>query len=101
MLKPPRVVLADDQADVLEEIRILLEPEFQVVPLARDGPGLLQATVECKPDIVVTDVQMPGRNGIDVGREIVQRGLCNSVVVLSAYKDWYLVQRALDGGIRG
>jgi len=98
---PPSVVLADDHPDVLEEARALLEPEFHVVSSAAEGNALLRAVVEWKPDIVVTDVQMPGRSGIEVGREIVQRGLCGAVVVLSLYSDPQLIQSALDGGIRG
>jgi len=99
--KLPRVVLADDNSAVLEEIRSLLEAEFRLVSLATDGNALMQAVRASKPDIVVTDVQMPGRNGIDVGRDIVKLGLCNAVVVLSLYADSQLIQTALDGGIRG
>ena len=62
---------------------------------------LVNAVVESKPDIVVTDVQMPGRTGIEAGREIIQRNLCGAVVVLSIYKDPGLVKSALDSGIRG
>jgi len=99
--KLPRVVLADDNADVIEEIRALLEPDFRLVSLATDGNALLQAVRATRPDLVVTDVQMPGRSGIDVGRQIVQLGLCNAVVALSLHGDPQLIQSALDAGIRG
>jgi DNA-binding NarL/FixJ family response regulator len=98
---PLRVALADDRADILEEIRSLLEPEFQVVCSANEGAALIQAVDESKPDGVVADVQMPGLNGIDAGREIVRRGLCDAVVMLSMYDDPILIQTALVAGIRG
>lgn len=86
---------------MLAEIASILEPEFQVVCSVRGGDALLQAVLDLKPDIVVTDIRMPGRNGIEVGREVVQRGLCIAVVVLSLYKDAQFIRGALDGGIRG
>ncbi len=98
---PPRVVLADDHADVLQETQMLLEPEFRVVCSAQEGATLLQAVLESKPDGVIADVQMPGLDGIDAGREIVRLGLCDAVIMLSAYNDPELIQRALNAGIRG
>src|SRR5580700_2473126 len=92
--KMPRVVLADDHEEVLEETRSLLESDFEVVFLAHNGIALVNAVVESKPDIVVTDVRMPGRTGIEAGREIIQRNLCSAVVVMSLYKDPGLVKSA-------
>src|SRR5262245_56134197 len=65
---PLRIALADDHAEILEEIRSLLEPEFQVVCQANEGVTLVQAVDISKPDGVVADVQMPGLNGIEAGR---------------------------------
>jgi DNA-binding NarL/FixJ family response regulator len=98
---PLRIALADDHAEILEEIQALLEPEFQVVCSASEGSALVRAVQASKPDCVVADVQMPGVNGIDAGREIVQRGLCDAVVMLSMHNDPTLIQSALIAGIRG
>src|SRR5580765_6162346 len=73
---PPRVALADDHEDILEEVRSLLEPEFQVVCSSTEGAALVEAVHSSKPDCVVADVQMPGMTGIEAGKEIVRRGLC-------------------------
>lgn len=98
---PLRVALADDHADILEEIRSLLEPEFQVVCSANEGASLIQAVDESKPDGVVADVQMPGLSGIEAGREIIRRGSCNAIVMLSMYNEPSLIQASLAAGIRG
>ena len=98
---PPRVALADDHMDVLEEIRSLLEPEFQVVCSANEGSALVQAVRESRPDGVVADIHMPGLSGIEAGKEIVRRGLCNSVVMLTMHNDPDLIQAARSAGIRG
>jgi DNA-binding NarL/FixJ family response regulator len=97
----PRLVLADDHADVLEEIRCLLEPDFHVVSSAANGKELVRAVFESKPDGVVTDFEMPGLNGIEAGREIARLSLCSAVVILSMYSDSQLVLKALDSGVLG
>ena len=98
---PPRVALADDHEDILEEVCLLLEPEFQVVCSSTDGTALVEAVMSSKPDVVVADVQMPGITGIQAGREIVRQGLCDAVVMLSMHNDPMLIQTALLAGIRG
>lgn len=97
----PRIVLADDHAGVLAETRFLLEPYFSVVAEACDGSALVETVRATSPDAVIADVEMPGMNGIEAGREIVSRGLCGAIVMLSMYNDPQLVQRALRAGIRG
>src|SRR4051812_9001939 len=97
----PRVVLADDHPELLAETQSLLEPDFEVVCLATGGAALMRAVLEAKPDGVVSDVQMPGVNGIEAGSEIVRQGLCDAVVMLSMYNDPQLLTRALNAGIRG
>jgi len=97
----PRLALADDHPDVLEEIRYLLEPEFRVVCSANQGDTLVQAVHDYRPDCVVTDVQMPKMNGVAAGREIVAGGLCDAVVMLTMYDDPQLIRTALEAGIRG
>src|ERR1700694_1252476 len=97
----PRLVLADDHADVLEEIHSLLEAEFCVVCSAANGLDLVQAVLETKPDGVVTDFEMPGLNGIEAGREIARLSLCKSLVILSMHNDPQLVLKALESGALG
>ena len=98
---PFRLLLADDHPDVLEEIRGLLTSEFDVVGTARDGNSLIEAARSLSPDIVVTDIRMPVLNGIEAGRIILHLDLCKAVVVLTVYKDYQLVQTALEAGIFG
>lgn len=97
----PRLVLADDHAGLLAEIRSLLEPEFRVVSSTADGTSLLHAVREYLPDAVVADVEMPGTNGIDAARKIVGSGLCDAVVILTIYDDPDLIAKAAAAGVRG
>jgi DNA-binding NarL/FixJ family response regulator len=96
-----RLVLADDHTDVLEEIEHLLAPQFDVLLTVRDGPALIEAVAELRPDAVVCDFQMPGLNGIEAGAQILRQGLCKAVVLLTMYNEAVLVNQALAAGIRG
>lgn len=95
-----RLVLADDHPDVRREIRELLDSEFDVLRAVGDGAALLQATGELRPDVVISDIQMPEMDGIEAGSQMLGRGLCEAVVVLSMYPDKHLVQTAMKAGIR-
>ena len=65
----PRILIADD-ALVAEELKNLIEPEYQVIGVATDEKALLSAVVETKPDVVLMDMDMSLRNGSDLGREL-------------------------------
>jgi len=97
----PRVVLADDNPALLEEIRQLLEPEFQVAATVQEAGGLSECVRELRPDAVVADVNMPGANGIDVSRTLIQSGICSAIVILTVYNDPRMIQLALRSGICG
>ena len=96
-----RLLLADDHAGVLEEIRQLLAPEFEIAGAARGGRALLDLAAELRPDAVISDVAMPDLDGIEAGRLILDRGHAAAVVALTMHNDPSLVQRALRAGIRG
>jgi DNA-binding NarL/FixJ family response regulator len=83
-----------------QEIQELLLPEFEVLRAVGDGAALVAATHELKPDAVISDIQMPELDGIAASTQVLGRGLCEAIVVLSMYSDRHLVQIALQAGIR-
>jgi DNA-binding NarL/FixJ family response regulator len=95
-----RLVLADDHPGVRQEIRQLLDSEFDVLRAVGDGAELVAAAVELQPDAVVSDIRMPKLDGIEAGCEVLRRGLCEAIVILSMYPDRHLVQTALAAGVR-
>lgn len=66
----PRLLLADDHTLMLEGIRLLLEPEFDLVGSVEDGQALLAAAKRLKPDVILLDISMPLLNGIDAARKL-------------------------------
>jgi DNA-binding NarL/FixJ family response regulator len=96
-----RVVLGDDNADLLQEIGELLSPEFDLVGAVENGKLLVAAAQSFKPDVVVTDINMPEMDGIDAARRILALGFCDVIVALSVTNDQEIVKTALDAGIAG
>lgn len=97
----PQILLADDHDDLLREVSTLLGEEFDVIGTAQDGHALLDFASRLKPDVIVTDFNMPGINGIDVASQLFERGCCKAIVLLTMYADRQLVDRALQAGISG
>jgi DNA-binding NarL/FixJ family response regulator len=65
-----RVLLADDDLQMLVKIDKLLEADFDVVERVSDGRSLVEAALRFRPDVVVTDISMPRLNGLEAVRQI-------------------------------
>lgn len=100
-MKRVRVLLADDHRVVAEALKKLLEPEFELVGLVGDGFALLKDAAEKKPDVIVTDISMPGLNGIEALEELKKKNPDVHVVVLTMHRDVAYARRALDAGVLG
>jgi len=98
-----RVVLAEDQAMVLGALGALLEMEadLQVVSKAQNGNDALTLVLKLDPDVVVTDIEMPGRTGLDLARELKQQGKRTGVIILTTFARPGYLRRALDAGASG
>jgi DNA-binding NarL/FixJ family response regulator len=98
-----RVVLADDHRMMRDGLRALLEreSEFNLVGFAEDGHGAVKLARELRPDVVVTDLAMPGLNGVDAIRRI-RAADCNvRVLCLSMHSESQMVLAVLDAGASG
>ena len=95
------VLLADDHLIVAEALKKLLEPEFELVGVVEDGFALLKVAAEKKPDVIVTDISMPGLNGIEALEELKKKNPDVHVVVLTMHRDVAYARRALDAGALG
>jgi DNA-binding NarL/FixJ family response regulator len=95
------VVLAEDHADVAEQLRGVLEAEFEVVAMVRDGHALLAAAESYGAEVVVTDIAMPGLDGIAATRELLRRSPGKRVVLVTVHNDRRLVEQGLRAGALG
>jgi DNA-binding NarL/FixJ family response regulator len=97
----PRVIIADDHVLVGEGIRRLLQTDFDVVDCVRDGAALVESAERHQPDVVVTDLSMPGVDGIDAIRQLRKRGNQVSAIVLTMHANSGLAAAALNAGASG
>jgi len=103
MNTPLRIALADDQALVRAGLRALLERQGIVVAFeADDGEALLRQLEDGGAvDVVLSDIRMPGVDGIDALRRLRERGDATPVLLLTTFDDSDLLLRATEAGAQG
>ena len=97
----PRVLIADDHPLMLNGLKKLLEPDFEVVASVQDGRELLEAAERLRPDLVVTDIAMPLVDGLEATRRLRKTTPGAWVLVLSIHDDPSWVRAAFEAGARG
>jgi response regulator NasT len=94
----PRVLIAEDEALIrLDLAEMLREEGYEIVGEAGDGQEAVELAEQLKPDLVIMDVKMPRRDGIDAASEIATNRIA-PIVVLTAFSQRDLVERARDAG---
>ena len=96
-----RVLLADDHAGNMELLCRLLQPEFDVVASVQDGLALVSAADALSPDVIVTDISMPGLDGISAAIVILRRNPAARIVFVTVHRDGILMERGLATGALG
>ncbi len=98
-----RVVLADDHAMVRHGLQQLLsaDDDIEVVATAQDGAEAVEVVARMRPDVVLMDLQMPGVDGVEATRRIVEGESDSQVVVLTSFSDRERIIAALDAGAVG
>jgi DNA-binding NarL/FixJ family response regulator len=98
-----RVLIADDHAVYRWGLRTLLdsEPDTEVVGEASTGKEVVERAAEIRPDAILMDIQMPGINGIEATRRIIEANQQIGVVILTMYEDDDSVFSAMRAGARG
>jgi len=98
-----RVLIADDHGVVREGLRAVLgsEPDMEVVGEAATGKEVVERAAELRPDVILMDIQMPGMNGIEATRRIIEANQEIGVIILTMYEDDDSVFSAMRAGARG
>ena len=98
-----RIVLAEDQAMLRGALAALLalEDDIEVVAAAADGEAAWRELQRTAPDLLVTDIEMPGLTGLELARRIQRHGLATKVVIVTTFARSGYLRRALDAGVQG
>jgi DNA-binding NarL/FixJ family response regulator len=97
-MKRPRVLMADDHRMLLDALKELLEPRYDVVGLVSDGRELLVLAEKLLPDVIVLDIAMPQLNGLDASRQLKQSMPGVKIVFMTMNEDPYIVGEAFRAG---
>lgn len=98
-----RVLLAEDQTMLRGALAALLdmEPDITVIAQAGNGREALKLALQCTPDVIVTDIEMPGRTGLEVAADLKLAESKVRVIILTTFARPGYLRRALDSGARG
>jgi len=102
-MKQIRVLLAEDQTMVLGALAALLalEEDIQVVGQARNGREALASLLIQKPDVLISDIEMPEMTGLELAGEVQSRRLPVRVIILTTFARAGYLQRAMTSGASG
>lgn len=97
------VYLVDDQTLVRQGIRSLLElaEQIHIIGEASDGNEAIERIPDAAPDVVLLDIRMPGKSGIDVLKELGAAGKLPPTIILTTFDDDQLVLEGMRAGARG
>jgi DNA-binding NarL/FixJ family response regulator len=97
------VLIADDHPIFRTGLRHVVEadPAIRLIAEAADGHAALAAIETHRPDIAILDIDMPGRDGLDVARAVRDRRVSTRLIVLSLHSDAPFLNAALDAGVHG
>jgi DNA-binding NarL/FixJ family response regulator len=97
-----RVLICEDETIIRLDLRATFEDAGdEIVGEARDGEEALRLAAELDPDVVLMDLEMPDKDGIEVTRELGTRRPAAAVVVLTSFSDRERILAALDAGAVG
>ena len=93
-----KIMLADDEPIMRKALQSLIDWEridCEIVYVAENGQEVLNALKEIQPDILITDIKMPGADGIEISRYIWEKRLATKIILLTAYADFSYAQSAI------
>lgn len=95
-----KILIADDEISIRQLIKKLIDPSapLQIVGEAADGNSAYEMIQEKKPDIVITDIRMPGLNGVELMRKARENGIKVDFILVSGYRDFEYARSAVQLG---
>ena len=98
-----KVLIAEDQSLILGALAALLdmEDDIEIVARAADGKTALKLALETNPDVVVTDIEMPGMSGLEFASALKEKNHPARIIIVTTFARPGYLRRALSAGVRG
>ena len=98
-----KIHLTDDHQIIIDGLLAVLslEEDFEVVGFSLNGEGIYDRIINNKADVLIMDINMPDRDGIDVLKEFQKKEFPCKVIILSSYDDLKLIKEVLKIGVSG
>jgi DNA-binding NarL/FixJ family response regulator len=93
-----RILLADDNSAVLEQVSRVLAKNYEVIGALKEGQTVVKECLRLKPDVVILDISMGDISGIDLARELRDSGCESKIVFLTVHEDYDFVKAAIGSG---
>ena len=97
-MRRPSVLIADDHTIVAEGLVKLLSGRFDVVATVADGTALIEAAERLRPDIIITDLNMPSIGGLEAMERLKKRGVASKFVILTMHREASVAAKAMRAG---
>jgi DNA-binding NarL/FixJ family response regulator len=97
-----KIIIADDHALIREGLRMWLRKAegIEIIAEAENGDELVEKVLELNPDVVLTDILMPGKTGIQAIEELYQKGFRRTIVISTFENEQFIIE-ALQAGAKG
>jgi len=100
-LSHARILLADDNTAILDHVSDMLGADYEIVGKVADGSSVCAAVEKFMPDLIVLDISMGERSGIEICRQLREQGYSGQIVFLTVHEDNDFVSAAIGAGGRG
>lgn len=96
-----RLLLADDHTEMLQELRALLDTDYEIVGAVENGQKLVEAASSLKPDLIVSDISMPVMSGFEAAAKIRESGISTKIIFLTVQSSAAYLKKARALGADG
>jgi DNA-binding NarL/FixJ family response regulator len=93
-----RILLADDNAAILSRVTEMLQTDYQIVGTVTDENSVCRALEKLGPDLIVLDISMGARSGIEIAERLRKKGYAGEIVFLTVHEDPNFVSAAIGAG---
>lgn len=96
-----RILLADDHVAMLEEVRALLDRDYEIIGAVQNGATLVEAAQKLNPDLIISDISMPVMTGFEAAARIRALGLQSKLIFLTVQSAPAYLKKARSLGANG